>query len=205
MRTKLTSLAAVTLLALAACGSDSNNTDAVEPPSDRETRADQTRRTTPKPTPTPQPLPTYLLGEEITMSNARITIHSVEAVDQLDTDQFADTLVPSDGESLHRITWEWTNLSNEPGWGVCFGPMDTYMAVYDFDDHQLAEHPDSYAIAGNDCEMDVLTGQGGIVHDAFRGLEGADVAYITLENFNTGTREIVVTDPSVQIFEEWFE
>lgn len=209
MRTPRTLALTMAALALTACGSDTETeTDAVaeettttvaEP---EETTEAPTRTPTPRATPTPDPLPTHLIGDEITMADAKVTILTIEAVDQIETDQYADTLVPADGESLHYVTWEWVNLSNEAGWGVCWGPVDTYLTLYDQNDREMPRHPDWAFAAGNDCETEVLTGQGGVVRDAYRGLEDSEITYMTLVNHSNNTREIIVVDPDVVIYED---
>lgn len=201
MRFKLALSTLTSLLLLSACGDDTGTEDNATAGDTSVTEEVEKRQQapsrTPGPTPDPEVLPTTAIGEAVTFDDATIIVQVAETVTEIPTESYTDNLYPTEGESLHLITMEWTNLSNEAVSKKCFGPYTVDMRVYDNQNREMLLSNDSGHIVGNDCSNGLLTGQSGPWIVAYQGLEGAELGYITFQRGYTDMPKIVLVDENL--------
>lgn len=208
MRTPIIALASTLLLTIAACSDDTtdseatveNEATATAEPSTHSPSPTRTKTPRPTPTPTPEPetVPTHAIGDPITFTTAKITVTAAEATEEIARD-YDGPIVPAEGESLHLITMEWTNLDNQAVEKKCWGPYTIDMRVYDTQDREMLLNNDSGGIVGNDCSNGLLTGQTGPWLAAYQGLEGATIGYITFEEGWGSNPEVVLVDETLTL------
>lgn len=197
MKRTVVALAALgVVIGLAGCSSDTETPAVEEATVSTEPSAEPTVDPTPTSEPEPEPSRVHKIGDTVEFESATIV---VDAVEQQDTIQgeFGTNLDPKGDGSLWLLSMNWTNLSKEAVSKVCWGPYTVELRVFDTENREMLLDDDSGFIPGNECSDGLMTGQSGDWFQAFQGLNGAELGYITLQEGYGDEPAVVLVDESL--------